>query len=30
LFDHLPDLQMFGEQVIPLLVQAGLRKAGAR
>lgn len=26
-FDYMPDLQLFGERVIPLLIEAGLRKA---
>lgn len=26
-FDYLPDLQLFGEQVVPLLVEAGLRRS---
>lgn len=28
-FDYLPDLQLFGEQVVPLMVEAGLRKGAA-
>lgn len=26
-FDYLPDLRLFGERVVPLLIEAGLRKA---
>ena len=28
-FDYLPDLELFGEQVVPLMVEAGLRKGAA-